>query len=69
MIALQKVARREDPVEDAAVIQEVRKKVGCHIDLRVDANRNWTYEQAIKFGFLVKDYNLQYIEVQLCKLD
>ncbi|TYI93767.1 hypothetical protein E1A91_D02G156900v1 [Gossypium mustelinum] len=57
-----KVARRADPVEDAAVIQEVRKKVGCHIDLRVDANRNWTYEQAIKFGFLVKDYNLQYIE-------
>ncbi|MBA0556334.1 hypothetical protein Golob_026444 [Gossypium lobatum] len=62
MILLQKVARRADPVEDAAVIQEVRKKVGCHIDLRVDANRNWTYEQAIKFGFLVKDYNLQYIE-------
>lgn len=57
-----KVACRADPVEDAAVIQEVRKKVGCHIDLRVDANRNWTYEQAIKFGFLVKDYNLQYIE-------
>ncbi|XP_039036473.1 protein PHYLLO, chloroplastic-like [Hibiscus syriacus] len=57
-----KVARRADPVEDAAVIQEVRKKVGCHIELRVDANRSWTYEQAIKFGFLVKDSNLQYIE-------
>ncbi|XWS69567.1 hypothetical protein CRYUN_Cryun04dG0190100 [Craigia yunnanensis] len=57
-----KVARRADPVEDAAVIQEVRKNVGCHIELRVDANRNWTYEQAIQFGFLVKDCNLQYIE-------
>ncbi|KAL4281360.1 hypothetical protein GQ457_03G011440 [Hibiscus cannabinus] len=57
-----KVARRTDPIEDAAVIREVRKKVGCHIELRVDANRNWTYEQAIKFGFLVKDSNLQYIE-------
>ncbi|XVE91706.1 hypothetical protein REPUB_Repub01dG0034000 [Reevesia pubescens] len=57
-----KVARRADPVEDAAVIREVRKKVGCHIELRVDANRNWTYEQAIQFGFLVKDCNLQYIE-------
>ncbi|XWS64136.1 hypothetical protein CRYUN_Cryun06bG0160800 [Craigia yunnanensis] len=58
----EEVARRADPVEDAAVIQEVRKKVGCHIELRVDANRNWTYEQAIQFGFLVKDCNLQYIE-------
>ncbi|XVE74433.1 hypothetical protein DITRI_Ditri12bG0017000 [Diplodiscus trichospermus] len=57
-----KVARRADPVEDAAVIQEVRKKVGCHIELRVDANRNWTFEQAIQFGLLVKDCNLQYIE-------
>ncbi|XP_017971653.1 PREDICTED: protein PHYLLO, chloroplastic isoform X2 [Theobroma cacao] len=57
-----KVARRADPVEDAAVIQEVRKKVGCHIELRVDANRNWTYEEAIQFGCLVKDCNLQYIE-------
>ncbi|XP_022776661.1 protein PHYLLO, chloroplastic isoform X3 [Durio zibethinus] len=57
-----KVARRADPVEDAAVIQEVRKKVGCCIELRVDANRNWTYEQAIQFGFLVKDCDLQYIE-------
>ncbi|OMO72203.1 Menaquinone biosynthesis protein MenD [Corchorus olitorius] len=57
-----KVARRADPVEDAAVIKEVRKKVGFHIELRVDANRNWTYRQAIQFGCLVKDCNLQYIE-------
>ncbi|GLU04852.1 hypothetical protein SLE2022_219810 [Rubroshorea leprosula] len=57
-----KVARRADPVEDAAVIQEVRKKVGHQIELRVDANRNWTYEKAILFGSLVKNADLQYIE-------
>eukprot|EP00257_Ricinus_communis_P024903 XP_025012317.1 protein PHYLLO, chloroplastic isoform X2 [Ricinus communis] len=57
-----KVARRLDPIQDAAVIQEVRKKVGRQIELRVDANRNWSYEEAIQFGSLVKDCNLQYIE-------
>ncbi|KAH9707760.1 protein PHYLLO [Citrus sinensis] len=57
-----KVARRADPIKDAEVIQEVRKKVGHRIELRVDANRNWTYQEALEFGFLVKDCDLQYIE-------
>ncbi|XP_059655618.1 protein PHYLLO, chloroplastic isoform X4 [Cornus florida] len=57
-----KVARREDPIEDAMVIQEVRKKVGHHIKLRVDANQKWTYEEAIQFGSSVRNCDLQYIE-------
>ncbi|EXB44934.1 hypothetical protein L484_026522 [Morus notabilis] len=57
-----KVARRGSPTHDAEVIQEVRKKIGDQIELRVDANRNWTYEEAIQFGSLVKDCDLQYIE-------
>ncbi|XP_048503546.1 protein PHYLLO, chloroplastic isoform X4 [Beta vulgaris subsp. vulgaris] len=57
-----KVARRADPGEDAAVIKEIRRKVGAEVELRVDANRKWTYEEAIKFGSLVKDCGLQYIE-------
>ncbi|XP_061990446.1 protein PHYLLO, chloroplastic isoform X1 [Rosa rugosa] len=57
-----KVARCGSPLQDAAVIQEVRKKVGYHIKIRVDVNRNWTYEEAIQFGSLVKDCDLQYIE-------
>lgn len=48
---------------DAAVVQEVRKKLGNQIELRVDANRNWSYEEAILFSSLVKDCGLQYIEV------
>lgn len=51
-------------MHDAEVIQEVRKKVGQHIELRVDANRNWTIQEAIQFGLLVRDCNLQYIEVR-----
>ncbi|XP_038694901.1 protein PHYLLO, chloroplastic isoform X2 [Tripterygium wilfordii] len=57
-----KVARRADPIQDAAVIRQVRDAVGQKIVLRVDANQNWTYEEAIQFGCLVKNCDLQYIE-------
>lgn len=57
------MARRGDPDEDIAVIQEVRKQVGHDIVLRADANRKWTYDEAIKFASAVKDCGLQYIEV------
>ncbi|KAG6654050.1 hypothetical protein CIPAW_05G119100 [Carya illinoinensis] len=57
-----KVGRRGNPMHDAAVIQEVRKRVGSQIDLRADANRNWTLEEALQFGSLIKDCDLQYIE-------
>ncbi|KAK7360718.1 hypothetical protein VNO77_02727 [Canavalia gladiata] len=57
-----KVARGGNPMQDAALIREVRKKVGCQIIIRADANRNWTYEEAMTFSSLVQDCNLQYIE-------
>ncbi|XP_010551342.1 PREDICTED: protein PHYLLO, chloroplastic isoform X2 [Tarenaya hassleriana] len=57
-----KVARRVDPVEDAVVLQEIRRAVGNQIELRADANRRWTFEEAIKFGLSVKSCNLKYIE-------
>lgn len=50
-------------MHDATVIQEVRKRVGCQIDLRADANQSWTFEEAMQFGSSVKDCHLQYIEV------
>lgn len=57
------MARRANPIDDAAVIQEIRKKVGFHIHLRADANRKWSFDQALIFGSNVKDSALQYIEV------
>lgn len=62
-IYLSQVARREDPDEDIAAIKEVRRKVGENIVLRVDANRKWTYDAAVKFAHGVKECCLQYIEV------
>uniref|UniRef100_A0A7N0VBE5 Mandelate racemase/muconate lactonizing enzyme C-terminal domain-containing protein n=2 Tax=Kalanchoe fedtschenkoi TaxID=63787 RepID=A0A7N0VBE5_KALFE len=57
-----KVARRSDPLEDAEVIKEVRKKVGRKIAIRADANRKWSYEEAVQFAHSVKNYNIQYLE-------
>ncbi|KAJ0242827.1 2-oxoglutarate decarboxylase/hydro-lyase/magnesium ion-binding protein [Hirschfeldia incana] len=57
-----KVARRVNSVQDALVLQEVRRVVGDQIELRADANCRWTFEEAITFGLLVKKCNLQYIE-------
>jgi isochorismate synthase/2-succinyl-5-enolpyruvyl-6-hydroxy-3-cyclohexene-1-carboxylate synthase/2-succinyl-6-hydroxy-2,4-cyclohexadiene-1-carboxylate synthase/O-succinylbenzoate synthase len=57
------VGRRETPAEDAAVIEKIREVVGYKINIRADANRKWTYEQAIEFGSRVKRFCLQYIEV------
>ncbi|KAL3512857.1 hypothetical protein ACH5RR_025574, partial [Cinchona calisaya] len=57
-----KVGRRANPMEDAKVIQEVRRKVGNQIELRVDANRSWTFAEAVEFANLVKNFDLQYIE-------
>ncbi|KAF7132517.1 hypothetical protein RHSIM_Rhsim09G0118400 [Rhododendron simsii] len=57
-----KVARRQDPIEDARVIQEVRKRVGPQISLRADANQKWTYDEAVRFSSSVMNCNLQYIE-------
>ncbi|ONK69405.1 uncharacterized protein A4U43_C05F22510 [Asparagus officinalis] len=64
-----KVARRKNPEEDASIIQEIRKMVGYQVNIRADANRKWTYEQAIRFGSSVKNCNLQYIEEPVCLED
>lgn len=58
-----KVGRRASAAEDAAVIQKIREVVGYKINIRADANKKWTYKQAIEFGSRVKSLCLQYIEV------
>ncbi|WOK95438.1 protein PHYLLO, chloroplastic isoform X2 [Canna indica] len=57
-----KVARRGNPVEDVKVIQAIRQTVGYKVKIRADANRKWTYEEAMEFGSCVKCLDLQYIE-------
>ncbi|KAI4378093.1 hypothetical protein MLD38_015627 [Melastoma candidum] len=57
-----KVACNADPIDDDVMIQAVRRMVGYDIQLRADANMRWTYEEAMKFAYLVKGFNLQYVE-------
>ncbi|XP_031479416.1 protein PHYLLO, chloroplastic isoform X2 [Nymphaea colorata] len=57
-----KVARRASPSEDAAIIQAIRNRLGYQINIRVDANRMWTFEEAIEFGKCIASDSLQYIE-------
>ena len=61
--SLWKVGRRESPIEDAAVVHKIREVVGYKINIRVDANQKWTYEQAVEFGYRAKSLRLEYIEV------
>ncbi|KAJ7550965.1 hypothetical protein O6H91_07G126900 [Diphasiastrum complanatum] len=60
-----KVARRVSPREDAAVLLAIRKKVGNSVVLRADANRGWTFSQAMEFSNALQTCNLQFIEEPL----
>eukprot|EP00899_Mesostigma_viride_P009706 jgi/Mesvir1/18737/Mv01248-RA.1 len=60
-----KVGRRADPLEDAAVVRQVRASVGRHVALRCDANRKWSLAQAVAFGRAVSGCGLQFIEVRV----
>lgn len=45
------------------MLHKIREVVGYQINIRVDANQKWTYEQADEFGSRVKGLRLEYIEV------
>ncbi|XP_025816542.1 protein PHYLLO, chloroplastic isoform X5 [Panicum hallii] len=64
-----KVGRRESPIEDAAVLHKIREVVGYKINIRVDANQKWTYEQAVEFGSRAKSLQLEYIEEPVSSLN
>eukprot|EP01023_Acetabularia_acetabulum_P001568 TRINITY_DN10609_c0_g1_i4.p1 TRINITY_DN10609_c0_g1~~TRINITY_DN10609_c0_g1_i4.p1 ORF type:complete len:742 (-),score=102.64 TRINITY_DN10609_c0_g1_i4:957-2963(-) len=57
-----KVGCRCNPLEDSEVIGAVRSAVGPNICLRADANRRWSFQQALTFGHAAYQYSLQYIE-------
>lgn len=57
-----KVARRDDPIEDAEVLLAIRAAVGPGVALRADANRGWSLEQALAFGRRAAAAGLEYVE-------
>lgn len=53
------VARRRNPLADAAVLLAIRHAVGPAVVLRADANRRWTLHEAVAFGQAVAAAGLQ----------
>ncbi|CAM6124850.1 unnamed protein product [Calypogeia fissa] len=57
-----KACRRQSSLEDAAMVKLVRERVGPSIHLRADANRRWSYEEAVDFANSIQSCGLQYLE-------
>ena len=51
--------------EDLERVKTAREILGRKIDLRLDANRLWDWDEAVEFAHLVKDYNIEYCEEPL----
>ena len=51
-----------DMSEDIDLTQKVREQLGESINLRLDANRSWSLEQAATFHNETKDCRIEYIE-------
>jgi o-succinylbenzoate synthase len=51
--------------DDCANIRSVRKSIGKDIALRLDANRSWSLETALRLGEAISDCNISYIEEPL----
>jgi O-succinylbenzoate synthase len=56
---------RQEPGEEARLVQRVREAIGEHIHLRLDANRAWTLPEAHAFVDLLADTRIEYIEEPL----
>jgi O-succinylbenzoate synthase len=59
-----KVGRRTVE-EDVARVQELAARLGEDVALRLDANRAWTFEQAIAFAERLEDVSVEYVEEPL----
>ena len=59
-----KVGMRPLP-EDVALTQRVRAVLGDGIALRLDANRSWSLEQAVRFGHALGAAGVEYLEEPL----
>jgi len=57
-----KVGRNRNVAEDIALLQSIRATVGPSVQLRCDANRAWSLEEALYFGEGVESCNLEYVE-------
>ncbi|MCS6808368.1 MAG: o-succinylbenzoate synthase [Bacteroidota bacterium] len=55
--------------EDVARVHAIRQYIGKTMTLRLDANRSWSLETALRFGEQVSSASIEYIEEPLRNLD
>jgi O-succinylbenzoate synthase len=51
--------------EEIDLIKDIQKKIGESSTLRLDANRSWTFEEAVIFAGSFEDESIEYIEEPL----
>ncbi|MDA3844082.1 MAG: o-succinylbenzoate synthase [Candidatus Kapabacteria bacterium] len=56
-----KVGRRSI-ADDISAVRKLQLIIGNNVKLRADANRAWSFDQAVEFAEGVSDRNLEYIE-------
>ena len=52
-------------VEDVALVREVRGLLPPRVELRLDANQAWSFEEALEFAAKTEDVDIAYIEEPL----
>lgn len=60
-----KLKVRSEIDKEIDLVRNLRETVGDKISLRLDANRAWNFEQAIRFCTAVRGCNIEYIEEPL----
>lgn len=55
-------AGRQDFQNDLDVVAAVRNNIGDKINLRIDANARWEYDEAVRNLRLLEKYNPEYVE-------
>lgn len=58
-----------DPAVDLKRIETLRRHIGANASLAIDANQQWDRTTALRFGQLVEQYNLTWIEEPLDAYD
>jgi O-succinylbenzoate synthase len=56
---------RKSVEDDAAAVLRARELLGTTVELRLDANRAWSWDDAVRFATLSKPADLSYIEEPL----
>lgn len=51
--------------EEIKLVQTTRQKIGDRINLRLDANRAWDFQDAVTFARSVKNLSIEYVEEPL----